>query len=251
MYTCGSFKMMARLSMRNTKYKVYITSAVYIAVITLMNYLINRLMGVDSFLESFYVYVDRGVMPDYDTLFSMLPSPEVWEILMALLLSFMINFLGIGFSGYCLKVSRGQETKVSDLMCGFEFFGRAFVILVLRTVFIALWSMLFVIPGIIAAFRYSQSYYIMFDNPDLSAYECIKRSGDMMRGFKGFYFVLMLSFILWYFLNSVVVMFIFVPIVLVFLTPYEGITYAHFYNARIGYMPQQPEQDSGGNPFNM
>ena len=251
MYTCSSFKMMARLSMRNTKYRVYITSAIYIAVITIMNYLINRILGIDSFVESYYVYVERGIMPDYNTLLNMLPKPEIWEVLLALLLSFMINFLGIGFAGYCLKVSRGQETRVSDLMCGFEFFGRAFAILVLRTVFVALWSMLFIVPGIIAAFRYSQSYYIMFDNPDMPAYECIKRSGGIMRGFKGFYFVLMLSFILWYFLNSLMVMYVFVPIVLVFLTPYEGITYAHFYNARTGYMPPPPGQENGGNPFNM
>ena len=251
MYTSGSFKMMAKISMRNTRYRVYFTSAIYVAVVTVMNYLINQLVGMGEFFNRFYDMINAGIMPGYSELLHMLPSPEIWELLLALALSFMINFLGIGFAGYCLKVSRGQEAKISDLMCGFEFFGRAFVILLLRTIFVAMWSMLFIVPGIIVAIKYSQSYYLMFDNPGMSGYGCMRASGNLMQGFKSFYFIMVLSFILWHFLDSMVTMLIFIPLVSVYLLPYMGVTYAHFYNARIGYVAPQHEQDRGGDPFDM
>lgn len=251
MYTSGSFKMMAKLSMRNTKNKVYLVSAVYVIIVTVMNFLINQLVGMSEFLDKVYDAMNAGIMPGYSELIHMLPHPEIWELIISLALSLMVNFVGIGFAGYCLKVSRGQEGKVSDLMCGFEFFGRAFVILLLRTIFVALWSMIFVVPGIIVAIKYSQSYYVMFDNPDLSAYRCMRASGNLMQGFKSFYFIMVLSFILWHFLDSMLTMLIFIPVVSIYLLPYMGVTYAHFYNARIGYVAPEPEQSSGGDPFNM
>lgn len=54
------------------------------------------------------------------------------------------------------------------------------------------WTLLFIIPGIIKAFAYSQSYYIKAENPDMSANECIKRSQEMMKGRKGKYFLMAL-----------------------------------------------------------
>lgn len=64
-------------------------------------------------------------------------------------------------------------------------------------VFAFLWSMLFFIPGVIAYFRYSMAFYILADNPELSAMECLRRSKIMMRGNKGYLFGLNLSFIGW------------------------------------------------------
>ena len=77
------------------------------------------------------------------------------------------------------------------------------ILLLLMSVKIMLWSFLFVVPGIIAAFRYSQSFYVLADNPDMSVSDCIKESCRLMTGNKGRYFYLQLTFIGWYILASI------------------------------------------------
>lgn len=83
---------------------------------------------------------------------------------------------------------------------GFSMFGKAFVLFLLYSVKIFLWSLLFGIPGIIAAYRYSQCFYLRVEHPDWTATECINESKRLMRGNKAKLFCLQLSFIGWYFL---------------------------------------------------
>ena len=67
---------------------------------------------------------------------------------------------------------------------------------------IFLWSLLFVIPGIIASIRYSQAFYVMVDHPEYSANQCLEESKRLMMGNKGRYFYLTLTFIGWYLLAT-------------------------------------------------
>ncbi|XID91971.1 DUF975 family protein [Paenibacillaceae bacterium WGS1546] len=91
------------------------------------------------------------------------------------------------------KFAREQGT----LFSGFSDFFKPFLLYLLLIVFVSLWSLLFVIPGIIAAFRYSQAYYILIDNTGIGPLEAIRRSKAMMVGHKGRFFMLYLSFIGW------------------------------------------------------
>ncbi len=90
-----------------------------------------------------------------------------------------------------------------------------------------LWSLLFVIPGIIAAYRYSMALYVLIDNPELGALECLRRSKEMMRGNKFKLFVLELSFIGWILLATI-------PLVNIYVMPYMETTVCNFYNAVSG-----------------
>ena len=72
--------------------------------------------------------------------------------------------------------------------------------MLLMTIFIALWSLLLVVPGIIKAYSYAMTPFILEENPELSANEAIDRSRYMMRGHKFDLFWLQLSFIGWFFL---------------------------------------------------
>lgn len=72
--------------------------------------------------------------------------------------------------------------------------------MLLMSIFLALWSLLFVIPGIIKAYSYAMTPYILQEYPELSANEAIDRSRYMMRGHKFDLFWLQLSFIGWFFL---------------------------------------------------
>lgn len=103
----------------------------------------------------------------------------------------------LGLVIYLIGLFRHQETQVTRVFDGFERFGKAFVLFLLIGIFIVLWTLLFIIPGFIAAFRYSQAYYIMHDNPELSAMDCIRESKQMMAGNKAKLFFLVLSFIGW------------------------------------------------------
>ena len=88
-----------------------------------------------------------------------------------------------------------------------------------------LWSLLFIIPGIIAAIRYSQAFLIKLDDPDLSATECIDKSKEMMNGHKMDYFLLILSFIVWFILGVFTC-----GILYLWLIPYYSTTICNFYN---------------------
>lgn len=103
----------------------------------------------------------------------------------------------LGLVAYFVGLFRHQETDTKTLFNGFDQFGKAFVLSLLMAIFIFLWALLFIIPGIIAAFRYSQAFLIMNDNPQMSAMDCINESKRVMAGNKAKFLTLTLSFIGW------------------------------------------------------
>ena len=72
--------------------------------------------------------------------------------------------------------------------------------MVLAQIFTCLWTLLLIVPGIIKAYSYSMTPYILVDNPELSVREAIRKSQQMMVGQKFNLFYLQLSFIGWFFL---------------------------------------------------
>jgi uncharacterized membrane protein len=118
-----------------------------------------------------------------------------------------------------------------ELFDGFGMFFKFLWLNILIGIFTFLWSLLFVIPGIVASYRYRMAIYIMIDNPEFSAMECIRRSKAMMAGRKWELFVLDLSFIGWGLLTAI-------PFVSLYVSPYIEITVANYYNALSGYIPQ-------------
>ena len=111
--------------------------------------------------------------------------------------------LSLGYAIFALNLFRNNEPGAGQILYGFERFGKAFGLTLLIGIFTFLWSLLLFIPGIIAAFRYSQAYYILADNPDIGVLECISRSKVMMRGNKAKLFILQLSFIGWAIIASI------------------------------------------------
>lgn len=109
----------------------------------------------------------------------------------------------IGYSIFCLNLFRGMLAEPAQIFYGFERFFRALGLYLLMCLFIFLWCLLLVVPGIIAAFRYSQAFLIMADHPEYSPMECLAESKQIMRGNKWKLFVLEMSFIGWAFLASI------------------------------------------------
>jgi len=68
---------------------------------------------------------------------------------------------------------------------------------VLSTIFILLWTCLLIVPGIMAAIRYSMSYYLLAENPEMEAMEALRKSSELMNGHKWEFFKFCLSFLGW------------------------------------------------------
>ncbi len=104
-----------------------------------------------------------------------------------------------GVSAMFLKQTRtGEKMDIGDIFNGFrEDFSNTFLIGLMTTIFTMLWSLLFIVPGIVKALSYSMAMYIKVDHPDYDWKQCIDESQRMMQGHKGELFVLNLSFIGW------------------------------------------------------
>lgn len=158
--------------------------------------------------------------------------------LFSLLGYIVISPIVIGYVSVYLKISRGEDCTVGVLFSQIRNFLKTAGLLLLMWVKVFLWSLLFVIPGIIAALRYSMAPYIMAENPDIGINEAIERSKDMMRGNKWRLFVLYLSFIGWALLIPITF-----GIILFWLNPYMSVTYANFYNSLL--LEQAPPVSAG------
>ena len=140
---------------------------------------------------------------------------------------FVLNPLEVGCKRFFRENSE-KSANLSELGYGFKnHYGNVVLTIFLRNLFIVLWSMLFVIPGIVKTYSYRMVPFILADNPDMQATEAIKLSRKMMNGNKWNAFVLDLSFIGWILLTVITL-----GIVGVFyVSPYIYATDAELYNA--------------------
>lgn len=132
----------------------------------------------------------------------------------------------LGYSKFLLKMHDGEDAKVEDLFSQFHRFGDGFCQSLLRAIFVALWSLLLVIPGIVASLKYAMTPFILVENPGMTASEAIDASKELMYGHKADLFFLQLSFIGWGILNVFTL-----GIGSLWLVPYINASYAAFYRS--------------------
>lgn len=133
--------------------------------------------------------------------------------------------LSLGYINYFLMFSKRQKPELGNLFDGYKNSpGISIIATLIMSIYIFLWSLLFIIPGIIKSFSYAMTLYIIADNPKISALDAIKRSEKMMEGHKWDFFVLELSFLGWAILSLFTC-----GIGLLFLFPYIETAKAHFY----------------------
>ena len=135
--------------------------------------------------------------------------------------------LYVGLAVYLLNIvetdSKGEKLEL--LLEGFKKnVGNAIIAYILTMLFIILWSLLLIIPGIIKALAYSQVFYILAEQPDMTPTEAIKKSQEMMKGHKMRLFLLMLSFLGWFILGALAF-----GVGIFFVLPYFQTTLANFY----------------------
>lgn len=108
--------------------------------------------------------------------------------------------LELGFAVAMMKFLRGDYRSVDNLFASFSSYGRNLGAVFMVKLYTALWTMLFIIPGIIKGYAYAMTYFIIEDEPKLTIDEAIEKSMVMMDDHKWELFVLDLTFIGWYLL---------------------------------------------------
>ena len=131
----------------------------------------------------------------------------------------------LGISYFALAISRNQEARFEQLFKGFNNFGTALGAYLLMAIFVILWMLLLIIPGIIAAISYAMTFYIIADNPSIQVMDAIDKSKKMMYGYKWKFFCLNLRFLGWAILCILTL-----GIGFLWLIPYMEISFAKFYD---------------------
>lgn len=223
--------------------------------------ILNALFGTKMDLYSL-MYGTGVTMDSYlysSGMYSSMPSHSFLSDVYTLLVT---GAFALGISIFFLAAFRRQIVRVSDIFLGFERFGKALGLMLFQTLFIVLWGLLFIVPGVIAAIRYSQAFFILADDPSKGIRQCMDESKMMMKGNKAKYFCLSISFIGWVLLTVLpmsifltvaftviwypsaaveIVLDIIAYLFIVPVTVYMYSTYAGFYEILAGHLIKETE----------
>ena len=130
----------------------------------------------------------------------------------------------LGHCRFMLNLHDNKPVDIRDLFSQFDRFVDALALNLLTALYTFLWSLLLIIPGIVASYRYAMAHFIMLENPGMSASEAIAASKELMKGHKGDLFTLDLSFIGWGLLNLLTL-----GIGSLWLNPYMSMAHTVFY----------------------
>ena len=201
---------------------ILLFSIVFIAIRYILNSLSANLTGIKVDMDE-YAAAAQNLDTAYFTNLVTNYQTDVFSVILDIAIKVILLILTVGFIIFLLNVINKKKTSFGNLFDGFNIFDRAVILYILIYVKVLLWSLLFIIPGIIAQYRYRLAKYIMIEHPELTPRQCIDKSKELMHGHKGELFCLDLSFIGWYILTAI-------PFVSIYVYPYTQLTYAHYYN---------------------
>ena len=190
--------------------------------------LLGGLISGGSFLPEISYRIEGQDISSISDLLNELTTQEVSAFGLGSLMGLAQFILGgtiqLGYANYLLKQHNRANFEFQDLFSKFEYFGQGFAQQFLRGLYVFLWSLLFVIPGIVKSYAYAMTPFIMAENPELTANEAIAASQQLMDGHKGELFTLDLTFIGWGILAALTM-----NIGNLALNPYKCAAYAAFY----------------------
>ena len=239
----SSIKIEAKGILRTARVSPLLVAAVVIAVQFILERIVTLVETGSLFFYNTYAsyYYDALVRGDYDALMSLvasLPERTAMSTFFSLLVDlFLITLMG-GYYIYCMGIRRGAEMPYATLLDGLSVAGKLIWCWLQMTVRIFLWSMLFVIPGIIAAYRYRFAYYNVLSDDALSAGDAIRLSCRQTQGRKADLFMLDLSFIGWSLLSGLTM-----GLLNIWLTPYMTLCDLAYYEEAQGRLGASPYRE--------
>ena len=222
----------SRQLIREAKPSVLTASLILIVLGVVITMLSNRLTGisVNDAMRYLRYLEDGNAEAAFNIVLSNTPSAG------AQFISFLLNCVSIivalGFTIFLLNTLRNTERSLGNLLDGFGLWWKVLLLDIVCGIFVFLWSLLLVVPGIVAGYRYSMVNYILINNPDMGIMDCIRESKRLTQGHKGELFMLDLSFIGWGLLTIVPVLGWFL---LVWLRPYQELSKLQYFEAISGY----------------
>ena len=218
--TCSDYRRIARDRLQGNW-------ALSIGVAAIASILGGLIIG-NSFIPQFSFRIEGQDISNIRDLLNLISARSISAFGLGSLLGLAQFLIGgvieLGFAGYLLKQHNRNDLQLQDLFSQFHRFGQGFAQKFLRNLYVALWSLLFVIPGIVKGYAYAMTPFIMAENPDMSASEAISASVELMDGHKGELFTLDLTFIGWSLLAALTC-----NIGHLALNPYINAAYAAFY----------------------
>ena len=220
-------------------------------IIYILNNGISIYYNVSIIFSDGFTYFDDYYSQGSD---SSIGIGSVNGVISIILLPFLVSL-----AGYYLNHIRGFNPEWKSIYKeGFDRFGKYLSTMLVTNIIIGLWSLLFVVPGVIKGYSYSQVKYIIHDNPNLNSRDARKMSEIMTKGYKSDLFVLDLSFIAWYLLVACTA-----GIAIIYVTPYVETTKAMYYENlkkhaidsglispdSFGIIPVMPDMNFDRNPM--
>ncbi len=190
--TCSEIRTLARMSLKNNWLKVTVAMALYYLLLFTLPIAIDEL-------------IPGATIEQYN---SLLEETMEYPLVSTLYTALLAGVFECGLFSFLIYFVRRREINAAHLFDGFEHIVKALWLSIRIGFFTFLWAMLFIIPGIIAAIRYSQSFAVLADHPEYSARECMKVSKQYMKQNKGKYFGLVLSFLGWALLATIPTVFL-------------------------------------------
>lgn len=189
----------AKIIIKTAKPSLLTAAVIYIAVFLLLSTLSNSVLGVNITADDARQYMNYYVNGDFQALVRlserMTPPPSAYVI--NLLITAVLYIFGAGFLIFIFNTVKNVGAVYGNLLDGFGLAGKLILLALAEGFFVFLWSLLFVIPGLVAAYRYRMAKFLLLDHPEMGVMDCIRTSKQMMRGHKWECFVLELSFIGW------------------------------------------------------
>ena len=147
-----------------------------------------------------------GLPSSFSTFSHYLPTAVTASVTVPLLFCGMLlgGPMAYGFARVYHKLAKGgKRVEIGDLFSGFrDYLGDTFVLGLMRSLYIFLWSLLLIVPGIVKAYSYSMAFYIQQDSEDKNWRNCLDESKELIYGYRGKLFLMDLSFIGWYIVGA-------------------------------------------------
>ena len=140
--------------------------------------------------------------------------------------SFVVTpVLSIGIIKIFLGLAQGEKPSIEKLFSALPIFLKAFLLQIITSVIVGLWSLLLFVPGIIKALSYMFAPFILAENHDVEVMDALKLSQKITDGHKGKLAILILSFFPWMLLVAVTF-----GIAIIYVAPYMEMTITNAYN---------------------
>lgn len=193
---------------------------------------------IQRYADAYQQAFATGDVSALQALAASLPESTTMSFFFSTLVSLFMVILNAGYFIYCMGIRQGVEMPYSTLTEGLSVAGKLIWCWLQMTVRIFLWSMLFVIPGIIAAYRYRFAYYNVLSDDALSAGDAIRLSCRQTQGRKADLFMLDLSFIGWSLLSGLTM-----GLLNIWLTPYMTLCDLAYYEEAQGRLGASPYRE--------